>query len=959
MIVNKPVKKKKTSRYTVFLIIMGIIFAAIIMKLLYLQVYKHEDYKERADTTSTKFVSEKAPRGKIYDQDGNILATNTQTFSLTYTSTDEANKQFYKTMDMIYEILLENNEIIQDDLPIIIDENNEFAFKYSTTTEASKRIEEIRFKRDRGLNESIELKLFGEDHADLYDEDIEKVNDELMKITPEEFFHYLVKSYGIINVTEPTDEELKKYKADKEITGEKLTEIIVEAGYSHKEIRKYLVIKDAIKIQSIKGFKSVNIASNINKDTAFIIEQKSNDLPGINVTIEPSRYYPYGEFGSSFLGYISKIDSSKKEKYELRGYDVSSDLIGVSGIEASFEEQLKGVKGGTTVKVNSTGKTTEELFKLESYPGNNIHLTIDKDVQYAMEQSLNDTMQEIVNKKDWNQASFKNATRGAAIAVEVKTGRILGLASNPGFDPNMFAVSGSLTPEQTKEYFNPDYEAFGTELIQRMGLDKTVDDLFPKDSNGNRQDTYDLYPRSFYNYATQGLLPPGSIFKPLTAVAGIEEGVIGVNETVYDAGIFAPPGLFTTANGPQCLIYTTNRDTHGAVDVRKALEVSCNYYFYEIAYRLYQNSGESIESLDVIAEYAWKFGLGVDPDGKQEKSTGIEIEENFGQTFNFKSFRQQQVDYARFKLSEELEKGNYEGMYSFVPFDFAYRDEDTEKVAEAKKSLKSKVTDALMKVGTPEEIRNHTDYSKSLWDEVKYIMENSEKYKANVASAGGNVDINKQAKIVCDAIAQFVVNDKATEIKSAAQLIYSSIGQGMNNFTPIQLASYISTLANGGTRYSLHLVDRVTTPDGEVTQVFEPEVLDTIDISKETMDAIKEGMKRANNDDGGTAYQIFKDFPIESGGKTGTADFKKDQGEIGRAPYATYVSFAPLDDPEIAFIGVIYDGGHGSWTAPVAKAAYEAYFKERLLEIDPDYASKSESFTKYVVNGAPDNKDSK
>ena len=126
MIVNKPnkKKKKKLSRYTIFIMIMSIIFTVILSKLIYLQVIKHDDYKERADTTSTKFVSEKAPRGIIYDSKGNILATNIQTYTMTYTSTNETNQSFFETIDKVNQILSENNESIIDDFLLKIDENN-------------------------------------------------------------------------------------------------------------------------------------------------------------------------------------------------------------------------------------------------------------------------------------------------------------------------------------------------------------------------------------------------------------------------------------------------------------------------------------------------------------------------------------------------------------------------------------------------------------------------------------------------------------------------------------------------------------------------------------------------------------------------------------------------------------------------------------------------------------------
>lgn len=114
MIVNKPAKKKKISRYTVLSIIMLIIFGTITFKLIYLQILNHEDYKEKANVTSTRFESEKAPRGRIYDQEGNILADNINTYTLSYTTTDDATNNFYSTMSEIFKIFKENNESIQD-----------------------------------------------------------------------------------------------------------------------------------------------------------------------------------------------------------------------------------------------------------------------------------------------------------------------------------------------------------------------------------------------------------------------------------------------------------------------------------------------------------------------------------------------------------------------------------------------------------------------------------------------------------------------------------------------------------------------------------------------------------------------------------------------------------------------------------------------------------------------------
>lgn len=193
MIVNKPVKKKKISRYTVLCIIMGIIFGAITLRLLYLQVFSYEEYKEKANTTSTRFVSESAPRGEIYDSNGVTLATNVRTYSLTYTETDVTQKNFYSTMSELFKILDESNENIQDTMLLKVKDDGTMYFDYLSSDKDSQNYSELRFKKDRGFNEPIQNKLFPE-ITELSDDQTNKINEELLKITPEESFYMLLFS---------------------------------------------------------------------------------------------------------------------------------------------------------------------------------------------------------------------------------------------------------------------------------------------------------------------------------------------------------------------------------------------------------------------------------------------------------------------------------------------------------------------------------------------------------------------------------------------------------------------------------------------------------------------------------------------------------------------------------------------------------------------------------------------
>ncbi|MCI9303308.1 MAG: penicillin-binding protein [Clostridium sp.] len=950
MIDNKPKKDKENSRYSVLYIIMFIMMGTIIVKLLYLQVYKYDDYKERADVSSTKFISEEAPRGNIYDSEGNVIATNKQTYTLTYMETEDSTKEFYKTMDKIFKILENNGEIFQDDLALKVDDNGNIYFDFKTDNESNRRNLEIRFKRDRGLNEDIEKDKFKNKQGDYTDEEIKEVNDALMEISAEDTFYYLVKSYDLYKLLLPenyTSEEAtelaKKYKNS---TGREILDDLLKV-YPIQQLRRYIVIKDAIKMGSFSGYSNITIASNINRDTAFIVYQQLNDLPGINVSLKPVRYYPYGRLASSVVGYVSSISSSQKESYELRGYDTSTDLIGVSGIESSFEEQLKGTKGGTTVKVNSQGRTTEELFKLESYPGNNVHLTIDKNIQYAAEEGLKDQILKLQGQ------GLTSATRGAVVAIEVNTGRVLAMASYPNFDPNDFAIPSELSTEKYNKYFNPNYELFGTQHIQKSGAKGSLDELFPINEYGVREDNYDLYPRSMFNYATQGLVPPGSTFKPLTSVAGLSDGAITENDTVNDVGVWS-----NEYTGNQVL-ENFQKIGNGITDVRKALEVSSNYFFYETAIRLYVKNGADINALNSIANYAWRFGLGAEQ-GKAA-STGIQIYENFGQTYNFVSWRRTLASNAKYSLVPALEEGVYYG-YTFVPFDISDVSTDPDELKELKTSLKNNVKETLLKVGTKEQISSQDEYAESIIDTVKSIMKISDKYKENVANyeAANNkkVDIDSQAKTVANAIAYFTITNQTSEIKSPINLVQDAIGQSMNAFTPLQMANYVATLANGGTRYKVSIVDKVTSPTGEIIQEFNPEVIESNPIDANILNVIKDGMRRVNTSPANsTNHALFANFPIAVCGKTGTADFgTSEQYDFqGRKAYANYISFAPMDNPQIAIFSTIYDGNRGANSAYIHKGIYEAFFKDELLAMNPNYGAISETFKKYILDAPANN----
>jgi len=175
-------KKKRFNRYTAFFLLMAIIYSVLGYKLIDLQIVKGEYYNERANMAAITEIPDPAPRGNIVDRKGVVLANNYQSYMLVYNETSDNKKYFFETMDKVFNLLDKNGEMQQDDFELKI---NPFRFEFKTQDEATRKAQEIRFKRDRGLNEAIEKKLFPDSKGKLTQGQINTVDKELLKISPD------------------------------------------------------------------------------------------------------------------------------------------------------------------------------------------------------------------------------------------------------------------------------------------------------------------------------------------------------------------------------------------------------------------------------------------------------------------------------------------------------------------------------------------------------------------------------------------------------------------------------------------------------------------------------------------------------------------------------------------------------------------------------------------------------
>ncbi|WP_346928366.1 penicillin-binding transpeptidase domain-containing protein [Clostridium sp.] len=938
--INKSKKSKKSfSRYNIFYIAMAAIFIGITGRLLYLQVVMADEYREIANSNKYKNVSVAAARGDIIDRNGKVFAESVQNYVLQFSETEESKKYFFETMSKVFEILDEKQIPIVDEFPIIINKDGKLEYNFKATDEESRKWLELRFKKDRGFVDEVVKKEYGEEKktSELTKEQKKHVDELLLQISAEEAYKTLEKDYGVDRYYELTLQER----------------------------RRFLLLKDAIKMQSFSGYSPVVIANTLDQETAFVFEQLQSDMPGIIVDTQPRRNYPNGELGSAFLGYMSQINPWEQEKYEEKGYDVNTDDIGKAGIEAAYEPYLKGTKGQESIEINKQGRRVRTLGQVEAYQGKTVQLNIDMDVQRAAEEALDEVMANLQKSGKNYYGDSTNATRGAAVALNMQ-GEVLALVSRPGFDPNIFTDPGKLTTELSQQYFNPDLEAMGKEYIKKRGLankegiltaeDLTtkslaereqilLDKMFPIDKSieGNtdkREDKYDIFPKPFYNYGTLSLVPPGSTFKPVTALAGLEEGVITGDTEILDAGEYGKYGYEGA-----CWIWNMNnqRGSHGPTDVKKALEVSCNYFFFDVADRLFTKGGgmkNPGSSLNLIAEYGWQLGLGLPQGSELKPSTGIEIEENFGQIYNYESNKNVQANTFINQMAGYLKEGisSVNASHHYKSFDITQQDESgSGKELEQIKLTNSKkktLVDTIRGEMKKDEKPDYDNIAKILKPLVEDIINTNKDIKALGYS---EADIDNIVLAMYNAI-----NDTNGYIKSPANAYDASIGQGMNQFTPLQLASYLATLLNGGDRYEVKLVDKIIDSETkEVIEDIEPKIISKANFSKKNIDIIKEGMGKVTQGENGTTSAVFEGFPIPTGGKTGTSNIistDKMQKATGRDAASVYVGFAPYNNPEIVVCSIVFDAAHGDGS--IAKAMFEAYLKEDILKNDPNYEFK-------------------
>jgi len=944
-------RKILENRKNQVLIIIIVLILILIYGLYNVTIVNGAYYYEKSLNNRIKKIETTGKRGDIYDRNGVLIATSDVGFNLNFNSgllnSDEINELSINLFNF-----LESNNESHIEFPIRIKEGVYYF-------EDDKNTANWLLSNGYSENDTAEGVFFDVRAKNYIDDELS--NYEAYRILYNQGRYIPISTAKMKFIYEISKNDfLDTYGLDESITAKEAFTVIrnrsefgIPDSLSDEDAYKILVIKHAIKAKGYLKYEPIVVAESISKETAILIQELAYDYPGVSISYESIRRYPFKSSAAHILGYMGKIATeSEVNKYVSENNYNQNQLIGKVGIEGNYELELSGDTGYKYIEVDVYGKyvadVNEEDYGLDTQnavSGKDITLTIDMDLQKTLEDSLDKGLKAIqvggTYESEWGDYNYSEAASqaesAAGVVVDVNTGEILAMASYPSYDINLFSTGIS---QEDWNSLNP------------------VNKRNP------------LAARPLYNTATMMAVQPGSIYKMATGYAAMIQG-LDPYQTLYSDGYIE---IGNQRYG--CWYWNDYHAKHGNTNFFKAIEVSCNYYFFNVANGkdYYKNMPLNYEiTPQILIDESKKFGL--------NEKTGIEISEvSMGVPDPDKKKRTIEV-----LLKRELKTL----LTSY--FDQSITDDE-------------EAFDALIT-----EIVSWSDENPSRSELINRLM-----------ALGSNSDY-----YVTEKLADIIKYDYFNLMKwYEGDTLNLAIGQGDHTYTPVQIARYIATIANDGYLNELTLIQSV----GEDIIVKNTEPTESIDVDNH-LDDIRKAMLEVTTGDEGTARTTFMNFPVLVAGKTGTAEkeglippldeveylteylneiapeltidevetltieiiksrseelsslekekeaetdetlkaiksskldalISQDYLNKGSAMreaikqlthnevddedingfrlsydnYSWFVSFAPYENPEIAVVIFIPQGGHGGYSAPIARDIYAKYFNLTIEE---------------------------
>lgn len=913
--------EKLKDRYNITLLVFIIIIFAIVLRLAALMIVEGHNYREQAENRIFKNIPLSAPRGEIRDKYGRLLAGSRPSFTVQIMRNEIDNKKINEVALKLLNILEQNGDEYTDEFPIILTETGEYAFTYD--------IDLANWKETYGLigvrngREAFEVlkKRYGIDIEDPVEAQLEllKVPDLRVPISINENTRWAytdilkkedwLKSYGF------KEEEYDTGALDVFIELRKKYDI--PDDYSFEDARKIMVFRQRIRSSGYLQYNPVKIAQDISPQSVAQIEENVLELPGISVVVEPIRYYPEGQLAAHLLGNLGKIAQQHEiDKYIKELKYLPSDIIGKTGLEHKFEEVLKGVDGYQKVIVDSSGRLVEVLEREEPIPGETLYLSIDANLQKKTEQILEDVLKAIQTggtyETKWGRNTFlstsgvrANAKSGAVVVLDVKTGKVLALASYPSYDPNLFATGISTSDWQS---------------------------LMPE----NERDT--LSPRPLLNMALGTAVQPGSTFKMMVGIAALEQG-LSPDYRILDKG-FIRIGGHSFGNW----LWNQSRRTMGYQGLVEAIKDSNNYYFYSVAagYDYGANRPLPINMTpEILIDYTKRFGLndrtGIEIDIPLERSGGVPSLERKLATvkamLNNYLNRQMTIE----DLDPEKIEPNTENLNDIKATIVGWAEENPPRATIEKRIIDLGVKKEKASIYTDVAKYNYFNQAKwSIADTMNFAIGQGEhaytpiqmaNFMALIANGGYKYNISVVNK--SKSIKTGEIRDYPTELIERIQL------KDYNNLNPIRLGMHqvtaIGSVRTTFDKLPVNVAAKTGTAQksGKIPPVDEVEYLKT-HLSKfgVSLKQVEDKMLELKEENKNNARYMDDAFVMREAIKeinTKIKDKDLDQFKANYDNFTWFTGFAPYEDPQIAIAILIPQGGSGGYGAPIFREIVAEY----------------------------------
>ena len=929
--IKSVLKKIRLKRTTVLALVFIFMSCILIRQLFNLQIIQGEDYINKFQSRTTKTRVLKSTRGKILDRNGEVLATNVLSYSITfedngsYNSTREKNLTLNGIAYRVLQILEKNGDSISHSFHIVLDDNGQYVFD---------------------VGEGFTLNRF---RADIYGCSlIDELTDEQKNATAEEMMAYLYGSSRFSIILE----------GEKAYSAEELESHGLPEQLTRQQILDMTIIRYELSTNSFKKYMPVTIAANVSEESVAAITENKNELQGIEVVEDSVREYIDDESMAPILGYTGKASAEELENLRKQNSDYSNDaIIGKAGIEQYMELTLQGTDGKETVSVDNLGKVLkiDEDTKVEPAAGNDVQITIDADWQSGIYQILKQRVAGVLLSKIEATKSFDY--EGVQDAAQIRI---------PIYDVYNALVSNSVIDIEKFD----DEDASDTEknlYAKFQQKQRQVFDTISSRLNGENPPAYkdeDKQIREYLSYICNDMLRD--------TLKIISKDAIDTSDPTYKAWV--------TDESISLKTYLTYATSQNWIDISRFSPDGEYLDSEEIYQALTDYITDYLETDLGFSKLLYKYMLQEDTISGQElclvlyeqgvlsKEDGVYEKLASGTLgaydFMINKIANLEIEPAQLALEPcsasavvtDVQTGEVLACVSYPGFDnnrltnnmdteyyaklaldqsSPFFNKATQQTTAPGSTLKPLSTiagmmEGVIDDGTYIECTGKFDYVDPpiyCWNkeghggiDVRTAIEQSCNYFFNMigfqlGKTGDNEFSEAQSLNKLKEYASLIGLDRKTGIEiseaspkvSDKNAVPSYIGQGNHLYTTVGLARYATALATSGTVFKLSLLDKVMDSRGQVVEDYEPKIENTIDVPDNVWADIHDGMYRVIQ-----THDQFYGLGVDVAGKTGTAEV-----DIYHPNHALFIGYAPVSEPKYA-IAVRIANGYSSGNACLA-----------------------------------------